>query len=171
MKKLLLVAVIACAAISANAQVYLGGTAGVWRNDDNGAKTTSFQITPEIGYNFNESWAIGASLGYIYEKDNAKKSAFGISPYVRYSYYENEVVRLFLDGGFGYMRTKVGDNSENGFEVGIRPGIAIKLNDTFSMIGKVGFLGYRKDYLLEAGKSYGLALSGEDVALGIQVNF
>lgn len=69
-----------------------------------------------------------------------------LAPYVRYSYYENKVVRLFLDGGIGISSVKYGDNSEGGFELGIKPGLAIKLNNHFSLVAKCGFLGYRDDY-------------------------
>ena len=47
-----------------------------------------------------------------------------------------KVVRLFLDGGIGISSVK-GDNSEGGFELGIKPGLAIKLNNHFSLVANV----------------------------------
>lgn len=114
-------------------------------------------------------------MGYVHYKSEAagKRNAFFIAPYARYTYCETGIVRLFLDGGFGIASSKIGDaDRETGFEIGIKPGVAIKLNDTFSLITKVGFLGYRDDYYVnEEGNGFGLGLSGADVRFGFQVNF
>lgn len=177
MKKIvLLLLFVACAAISMNAQVYVGGTAGFWRNDKDDADETSFTIAPEIGYNLSEKWAIGAEFGYTYAKDpSVKENTAFIAPYARYTYCETGIVRLFLDGGVGFASTKFDDKRTNGYEIGIKPGVAIKLNDKFSLITKVGFLGYRDDYytpgFADENSGFGFNLSGTDVRFGFQVNF
>ncbi|NDV83339.1 outer membrane beta-barrel protein [Bacteroides sp. 51] len=174
MKKIVLLLLVVCATVSMNAQVYVGGTAGFWRNDKDDADQTAFTIAPEIGYNFNEKWAIGAELGYKYAKEPGfKKNAVFVAPYARYSYCETGIVRLFLDGGVGFTSAKIADDRTNGFEIGIKPGVAIKLNDKFSLITKVGFLGYRDDYFMDndVENGFGLNLSGADLRFGFQVNF
>ena len=102
----------------------------------------------------------------------AKKTSFAIAPYARYSCYENKIVRLFIDMGLGFSTTKVkhGDR-ENGFEIGLKPGLAIKLNDHFSLITKVGFAGYRDDYRTIAGKGFGVDVDGENISIGIDYEF
>ena len=129
---------------SVKAQVYVGGTVGLWHNDDLDA--TFFKLEPEVGYNLSEKWAVGGVLAFAHGKaDEGKYNAFALAPYARYSYYENKVVRLFVDGGFGFSTQKVkGFDSVNGFEIGFKPGIAIKLNSKFSAVAKCGFLGYRR---------------------------
>lgn len=63
MKKGLLLIVVMVAAIAVKAQdIYVGGSFNVWRNST--GNTTSFKVAPEIGYNFNETWALGAELDY-----------------------------------------------------------------------------------------------------------
>ena len=176
MKKIVMLLFVVCAAMTVSAQVYMGGTAGFWRNDKDDADETKFAIVPEIGYNFSDKWAIGGELGYRYtKKPSFKNNTFFVAPYARYTYCETGIVRLFLDGGFGIASTKIdGGDRETGFEIGIKPGVAIKLNDTFSLITKVGFLGYRDDYdVNEEGKGngFGLGLSGADIRFGFQVNF
>lgn len=158
-------------AFSVKAQVYVGGAVSFWHDDDD-FESTSFTIAPEVGYNFNEKWAIGGSLEFTYNKvEDAKTTGFAIAPYARYSYYENKIVRLFLDGGFGVSTYKIEDNDAvTGFEIGLKPGIAIKLNDKFSLVAKCGFLGYREDYML--GKNgAGLALTSEDLSFGFHYEF
>lgn len=170
MKKIVLFLFVVMIALSVKAQVYVGGTVGIWHNSD--AESTSFTISPEIGYNFNEKWAIGGNIGFAYSKlDDAKFTAFAIAPYARYSYYENKIVRLFIDGGVGVSTYKEEDHdSVTGFEIGLKPGIAVKLNSKFSLIAKCGFLGYRDDYMtLENGA--GLALTSEDLSFGFHYEF
>lgn len=107
---------------SVKAQVYVGGTVGLWHNDDLDA--TFFKLEPEVGYNLSEKWAVGGVLAFAHGKaDEGKYNAFALAPYARYSYYENKVVRLFVDGGFGFSTQKVkGADSVNGFEIGFKPG-------------------------------------------------
>ena len=108
------------------------------RNDD--ANTTSFKLAPEIGYNLSEQWALGVELQFNHEyKEHISTNTFAIAPYARFSYYENKIVRLFVDGGFGFATTKVKDGGDavNGFEIGLKPGIAIKLNQHFSLVAKM----------------------------------
>lgn len=78
---------------SVKAQVYVGGTVGLWHNDDLDA--TFFKLEPEVGYNLSEKWAVGGVLAFAHGKaDEGKYNAFALAPYARYSYYENKVVRL-----------------------------------------------------------------------------
>ena len=103
--------------------------------------------------------------------DGSKYNAFALAPYARYSYYENKVVRLFVDGGFGFSTQKVkGADSVNGFEIGFKPGIAIKLNSKFSAVAKCGFLGYRDDYMT-GDNGYGFAFTSEDLSFGFHYEF
>ena len=114
MKKGLLLVVVMLATIAVKAQdIYVGGSLNVWRNST--GNTTSFKVAPEVGYNFNETWALGAELG-------------------------------------------------------LRPGIAVKLNDHFSFIAKYGFLGYRRN-INTLGDSFGLELTSEDLSIGFHYAF
>ena len=180
-KKIALLLFVVCATMSVSAQVYVGGTAGFWRNDKDDLGLTAFSVAPEVGYNLDEKWAIGAELGYGYVKAQSEKlNVLHFSPYARYTCYETGIVRLFLDGGLGIASVKVNGASdrENGFEIGVKPGVAIKLTDKFSLIAKVGFLGYRDDYgtgigtgEVYASQGFGFNLSGTDLKFGFQVNF
>ena len=64
MKKGLLLVVVMLATIAVKAQdIYVGGSLNVWRNST--GNTTSFKIAQEIGYNFNETWALRISVSLI----------------------------------------------------------------------------------------------------------
>lgn len=146
----------------------------LWRNND--VDKTSFSITPDVGYNLSEKWAVGVELAYAhngYDGDKLNSNAFALAPYARYSFYENKIVRLFLDMGFGFSTYKAKHaDSVNGFEIGVKPGLAVKLNDNFSFITKVGFAGYRDDYYRNMnGNGFGVALDGENISIGIEYEF
>ena len=171
MKKGLLLVVVMLATIAVKAQdIYVGGSFNVWRNST--GNTTSFKVAPEIGYNFNETWALGAELDYSHDYNGSlSTNAFSVAPYIRWSYYQNDAVRLFLDGAaaIGFVKVKDGDTSKAG-QIGFRPGIAVKLNDHFSFIAKYGFLGYRRN-VNTPGVSFGLKLTSEDLSIGFHSAF
>lgn len=173
MKKMLLIVAVMMVSLAAQAQeMYLGGGISLWRNTD--IDKTSFSITPDFGYVFNEKWAFGGEVAYAHSSvDNGlSQNSFAIAPYARYSFFENKIVRLFLDMGFGVSTTKVKHaDSETGFEVGVKPGLAIKLDHHFSLVSKIGFAGYRDDFHGHKGEGFGVDLNGEHISLGIEYEF
>lgn len=170
MKKIVMLLFAVMAALSVKAQVYVGGEISLWHNDD--ADATTFVLSPEAGYNFNEKWAVGGNLMFMHrENDKISTNGFALAPYARFSYYENKVVRLFIDGGFGFSTYGVEDaDNVNGFEIGFHPGIAIKLNKRFCLTAKCGFLGYRDDYMF-GEDGYGFAFTSEDLSFGFHYEF
>ena len=141
MRKLFLLVVIVMATITASAQegIYLGGGISLWRNND--VDKTSFSITPDVGYNLSEKWAVGVELAYThkgYDEDyKVSTNAFALAPYARYSFYENKIVRLFLDMGFGFSTYKAKHaDSVNGFEIGVKPGLALQVIVTTTIVEK-----------------------------------
>lgn len=180
MKKLMLTAMVALFAVAANAQdLFLGGTVNFWDNSD--AKHTSFGIAPEIGYNLSDAWALGMQVGYSYEKvDEIKINSIGVAPYARYSYLIAGPVKLFLDGGFDFETAKLkGGDSYNAWSIGIHPGVSIALNNKFSLVAHIGFLGYQDvdDEIAPAyaelgkEKGWGLKMSGYNLSFGFYYNF
>lgn len=170
MKKIVLLLFVAIATLSVSAQdMYVGGSFGLWRNSDQ--NQTSFTVAPEVGYNLNEKWALGVELNYTHKYNEVATNAFAIAPYARYSFYENKAVRLFVDGGFGFVTAKQDEaDAVNGFQIGFKPGIAVKLNKQFSLVAKCGFLGYQDDYS-ESGSAFGFDMSSENLTLGFHYEF
>lgn len=161
MKKLVLSLMVAFIAIvSADAQVYVGGSFTLAHDKD--LDVTLFNIAPEIGYNLNNKWAIAGEIGYSHIGDNDQ---FYIAPYARYSYFERGRMRLFVDGGVG-VSTGSGDT---GFEVGFKPGIAIEACKHICLVAKVGYLGFRDSY--RGNSVSGLSVSTEDLSIGFHYEF
>lgn len=174
MKKFLLMIVVALSTITANAQFYVGGELGIWRDTD--AEKTSFTLAPGLGYEFNEKWAVGGELAFSMMTDTYTK--FAIAPYARWSFFKNDRVKLFLDMGFGVSITDFddhydwdGDDSVTGFQIGVKPGIAVKLNKHFSVLAKVGFLGYDNEYSKIGHEGLGLLFDTNNLSFGVEYSF
>ena len=177
MKKIVVFLFVVMAALTAKAQVYVGGSISLWHDDDDDA--TTFMLAPEVGSELTEKWSVGAELMLSHSKqkvgehgDKLKWTGFAFAPYARYTFFENKILRAFIDGCIGVSTQKYkGGDSTAGFELGVKPGLAIKLTDHFSLVTKYGFLGYRDDYMLGAGNGYGFNFSSEDLSIGFHYTF
>ena len=206
MKKIFMIAVMAVAAVSANAQWYVGGAFGLdftKASKDADAQTT-LSIAPEVGYNINDKWAVGAQVGFamannlaeekitytyyegmaiptgITQSNDGTGTAFFIAPYARYTFAKSGIVSFFVDGGVGFATANYDiDNpnekySESGsiFNIGLRPGIAIKASDKVSLVATTGYFGYmKKSDELGGGSKFGLNVNGNALQLGFYYNF
>lgn len=183
MKKLVLLAMLVIASVSANAQFYVGGTVGFNREFDE--NHTDFAILPEIGYNLTDEWAIGAQLGYNHTYDNGMSTNLGVvNPYARLTFFRssNNLVSLFIDGGvdlaFGSAKLSGQDSSDTAFVwgVGVKPGISLNPTEHFSIEAHIGGLGYYdgNDRAKETGAvtpKFGVNFSTMNLNLGFMYNF
>ena len=171
---------IAVMALTASAQIYVGGEVSFWRKWVNGANRTDLWITPEVGYNLDENWAIGTRIGYMYIYDQGNKvNGFGVAPYARWTYLKLDKVNLFLDGGFGFNTYKIKyedgtkGKAQNAWEFGIKPGVSVNLTPKLSFISHFGFFGYRdadeQTYFGDNG--FGLDLNPKNITFGLYWNF
>ena len=163
-------------AVSMNAQMYVGGGVGFQSVSHDGNSETAFTLLPEVGYNLDENMSLGMVFGYGEKgKDENKIKVFTINPYLRYNLVKFDNVSLFVDGGFDFTNTKYHAYKNNTWGLGVKPGVAVNLNEKISFVAHMGFLGYRssKDDT-DGAKAYntvGLALDGTDLSFGFDYNF
>ncbi len=181
MKKILLTVAVAAMALTASAQVYVGGEIGAWRNTD--ANKTTFAIQPEVGYQLSDKWDLGIGIGYAHAYQNKiAVNSFEVDPYARWSFVKFGPVSLFLDMGFGIntYKAKVKDgpsgDSNTAWRVGVAPGLRVNLTKHIDFIAHMGFLGYRDadDSYVESPygeNGFGFNVSGNDLTFGINYNF
>ena len=182
MKKIVLTIVAACAAVTMNAQVYHGGSVGVnaWSGQEHSAygdkSETVFSIQPEIGYNLNDEWAVGAVIGYESNKwsrvEGVSESAFTFNPYARYTFAKTGSVSFFVDGGVDFTTASKTDWTSLG--VGLKPGLSVALSDKVSFVSHLGFIGWQQlnpDGDDNNVSKVGLDLSGANVTFGLYFNF
>lgn len=174
MKKVFMMAIMAIVAISASAQTYVGGSLGFSNVKTDGKDDSKNVITiaPEVGYNLDDDWAIGVVLGFGYSKEGDwSKTAFDISPYIRYTAIHAGKVNFFLDGGVNFNTSKVkGSDAHNGWGVGIKPGIELKANDKVSLVAHIGRIGYYDTHEFDYTKTFTVSLDNS-LSLGFYYNF
>lgn len=176
--------VAAVAAMTVNAQVFLGGSLAfeAWSSQKlAGDKSeTVFKILPEVGYSFNEDWAIGMVIGYEQDKFNGvrkvsgavSESAFSVAPYARYSFAHVGKVNFFVDGGLDFTSATKADWKK--ISVGFKPGLSVNLTDHWSFVSHLGFLGWEQldpDGDDNNVSKFGLNLSGSNITFGMYYNF
>ena len=166
MKKIILAAFVAVASLSANAQVWLGGSLGFESEKD---ANTTIEVAPEIGYTIDENWDVAVALGFenVSPKHGDSQVKFNINPYARYTFYKTGNVGFFLDGG---VAVELGNNNyETKFGIGIRPGVKFAASDKVTFVASLGGLGYEK----QKGSidHFGLKLNGGDLKIGAYISF
>lgn len=177
MKKILMTLAMGMMALTMNAQMYVGGGFGFQSvTPEVGDGETSFKFLPEFGMQFDENWGAGVQIGYISDKGKAyglgAENAFVFSPYVRYTALKLKNVNLFLDGGFDYAQSK--KPKVTAFGLGIKPGVAVSLNEKLSFVAHFGFLGYKSvdpDGDDNKTTSIGLDADGSELTFGLYYNF
>jgi hypothetical protein len=127
MKKLLLILALGLSALTAHAQLYLGGSLSLL--GESGGVTVG--LNPEVGYAFSDRIAVGSSVSVMLIEDNAWLS---VDPYFRFYYWELGPVRLYADAHLTYHY--------KGFGAGVRPGFAVPLSDHFFITTQLGQIGW-----------------------------
>lgn len=166
MKKFLLLTLFCVISIAASAQAYVGGTLGVGVTAADGESAAAFTVSPEAGYYFNKTWAVGGKIDYSYQNAAGSDiSLFSILPYVRATFAHAGVFDFFgeLNLGYAYICTaEVG-----GFSSALCPGVLAHINDKFSIVAKTELLSFSH---FEGESGFGLSLNG-NFHLGVQYTF
>ncbi|MDR2969380.1 MAG: porin family protein [Tannerellaceae bacterium] len=153
-------------AVSAQAQVFIGGSLGA---DYGGGKTKSgssstdrpstfsIEFSPRVGYYLNDRFAAGIDVGFkrMVHNDRADTetknftTAFGVGAFGRYHAVEVDRLALILEGelgwGTGMQKTKTGSNSTEGDPVNtlglfVYPVLSYSLTERLSLEAYSDFL-------------------------------
>lgn len=175
MKKILLSAIIALGAISANAQdygfnegdVFVEGMLGYNSEDDTAAsiKESNFTFTPKVGFMITEDFALGLQLGFGMDKTENygintenKNNSFGVGVFGRYYFAElTQRIKVYSELGLGYNSYKTenrianvtAENKASGF--GINAGLGInyfvtpKIAINFGFSDLIGYNTYKPE--------------------------
>lgn len=163
MKKLIMVFALAFVALSASAQVYLGGSL----NFAAANQAAQVSILPEVGYAFSDNMAAGLTIGYANDQSVtwfAGASDVVIAPYFRYTFLNAGPVRLFADAEFQLGIIDEGKQSSTAWNLGIRPGLALPVTEHLSFVGHIGRLGYYN-------KTFTFGVNGNTFTAGVYYSF
>lgn len=169
MKKILFtLALVVMALISAQAQVWIGGSVNAQLNKD----LKTFTIAPDVGYCFeNVPFSVACAFEYegAFSADEGYSHALTVSPYVRYDICDiEERFSLFVD-----LISDIDALELSFFDIGLSPGVSMSISDHWSAEFSYGFLGYRWEQLTdqEIGHSFELDFKTAAAGFGIYYSF
>ncbi len=179
-RKLLLSVVIAIISVLtpaiADAQVVtIGGSASYWRNykDDH----TTFSIAFDANHGLSERWLIGLNAGFkLNREEGVSAHALTLNPYLRYVYFTHGILSLYMDGTVGFANEHIKGRSGNAFglEVGLKPGISVRITDRAWFAAGLGFIGYRHSKYAESAlgdRGFGVDFSSTALSFGFYYAF
>ncbi len=190
MKKIMLVLVFAVTGM-ANAQegtILVGGNVGISSDKMGDNKSSSFDFSPTVGYQFNDNMTVGLQASvlnetYEYVGGENKNNGLKIGAFYRYSKPLSELFSVFADVSAGYQTVKSETTltgmpttsvKSNGFYAGITPALFINMKNSFGLNFSIGGLQYgslKSDTTPEV-KSSGFDFNfGKTVNIGISKNF
>lgn len=145
MKKLFLTLALAFVGIlSANAQLWVGGSASIFARP--GHQRIGF--APEAGYSIeNTPYTVACALNfdYAHNDDYGMSSGtqdFVLSPYVRYSVCSIEKFDIFADLTFDFALKGKNDQGNARYRIGLQPGVAFKATEHWIAAFRFSFFGY-----------------------------
>lgn len=116
--------------------------------------------------------------------DAAKLNSFRFAPYVRWNFYQTGKLKLFVEGSVGYVHVGVSGNQVEGrfgskpainmVELNIRPGLSFDVSKHFTLMAKVGSLGYihgREKHSEAKINRVGFDVDTYNILLGLNYNF
>lgn len=135
-RKIILVLLMLGFALSAKAQLYVGGNLGLSISSGTSGNGNRFGvvIAPEVGYRFNPHLTVGGTLSY-----RSLQNSFGITPYLRGDLVNiKDVFYLFLS----FQTPLRFSSGHQSFAAYIRPGLSFRIAENVLMTAHVGAFGY-----------------------------
>lgn len=169
--KIYLIAICSFALINLNAQVFVGGSAGLNISSDESKATSptsntsdySIGLFPSLGKFLSEKFAIGLALDISFSGSKrdvnpeiiTKTSSIGISPFVRYYakrwnkfsvYGQGKTGLTFSDSNVKYGGITNDGPKQTRIYLNISPGLAYDISEKLSLETSLNFLNLRYSY-------------------------
>jgi hypothetical protein len=149
----------------------------------NEAKTSSFEFTPSIGYQFDKSWSAGLAFHLMSNKqknsvgtETGKNSMFAFGPFVRYTKNLSSMFSVYgqFDAMFGTEKAGLTEAKTTTMNLGVTPAIQAHVTKSLAINLSFGGLSYAtsKADFTGAKTASGLDFNfGKNTAIGLQFNF
>lgn len=129
-------------------------------------------LTPAVGYQFNDRWALGFKMGF----ETANHDYKYYTPFVRFSFLTGSAFRMFVEGKLNFASRQVDGGQCTYQEAGFSLGASYKVCPHLRVIAQYLFLGWSNDedkYGAWLGKHSGFALDANvyRAQLGLQFMF
>lgn len=166
MKKVLFTIAAVMACVGMNAQFIAGGSIGFSSTNYDSDKyetATSFSLAPNVGYQLNDNFIVGAELGYnttinASGTKGTNTSGYGFAPFAMYKFWESGLIKFYGKASIEYNHSKyeyegtagmggekvtLTSKSDN-LGIFVSPTLEIAATDNLSLFSEFGSLGYKK---------------------------
>jgi hypothetical protein len=175
----------------ANGDIFVSGSVG-FNSDktpgvDDDVKTTSFNISPKVGFFVTDNIAVGGKVGFTSEKtdfgsgDDATSDKFSIGAFGRYYATPTSDFSVFAELGFNYNTSNEnagtgGDDFKvNGFDIALAPGVSYFISSNFALEASIAALSYETSKPdadgAENTTDFGLNVDLSNISLGLVYKF
>ncbi|MDO5321323.1 MAG: hypothetical protein Q4F39_02920 [Bacteroidia bacterium] len=157
-KKVIIIAALLFASLTARGQLYLGGGIGIGTSGNG----VAFTFAPDISYRVSNNFLVGAQASYRTGYDR-----LAVTPYARWHILPLEgIVSIFVSATAPFEFYP--DYTTIGLR--LRPGIAIRVSQGVYMLVHIGSFGYSE--VFQNGRHYGdwvAAVDGNNISVGFCV--
>ena len=179
--RLLVIAFLMTISLAASAQIYVGGSIGgsYAKAESTNAKSWAINISPEVGYIFNENWAAGARITYgksvqeinsqYLDKKATNVSLFIINPYAVYAPIKFHNFAVCAEIGASYT-PKLSEANYSMYSAYITPLLTYSVNDHIILKTGLDFAKFSVSGDTNGTFKFGASVGADDV-LSISDNF
>jgi len=144
MKKFLLGVALLVATISSaqKGSMLVGGNVGFSSEKIGESKSTNFEFSPKVGYQFADHWTAGVegTIATLDVKGFGKTENYKIGGFVRYSTPLSETFSFYTDLGAGYQNSSL--NNAKGMYASLTPALFINMKRGFGLNFSIGGINY-----------------------------
>lgn len=139
-KRILVISFLFTLSYAASAQIYVGGSIGgsYAKAESTNAKSWAIDISPEVGYIFNENWAAGVYISYgksvqeinseYLDNKTTNVSLFTINPYAVYAPIKFHNFAVCAEMGASYT-PKLSEANYSFYSLYVTPLLTYSVND------------------------------------------
>ena len=189
MKKVLLFAAFAAFAMTnvnaqdedssgfAKSDIFMTGTVGFNSASAGDVDTSSFDVSPSIGYMMTDNLSINASLsfGSMDDGSDVDMSSTGFGVGATYFMAPTSKFSMNVSAGLGYRTDSVGDIDVNTLSFAVSPGFNYWIADSWGLVANIAALSYTSSEAdvdgAEAVTGFGLNLDLSDINFGMVYKF
>ena len=179
--RLLVITFLMTISFAASAQIYVGGSIGgsYAKAESTNAKSWTIDISPEVGYIFNENWAAGARISYgksvkkidsqYLDQTSTNVSQFTINPYAVYAPIKFHDFAVCAEMGASYTPKLSGANYSL-YSLYVTPLLTYSVNDHIILKTGLDFAKLSVSGDTNGTFKFGVSAGADDV-LSVSDNF
>ena len=172
--RILVIAFLMTISFAASAQIYVGGSIGgsYAKVESTNAKSWTIDISPEVGYIFNENWAAGARITYgksvqeinsqYLDKKTTNISLFSINPYAVYAPLKFKNFAVCAEMGASFTPKSSGRNYSL-YSLYVTPLLTYTVNDHIILKTGLDFAKLSVSGDTNGTFKFGVSAGGDDV--------